>query len=78
MLLRLCDALINHHVANASESSSTLITHTDLIDTIHDFLHQLDAEELMSQPVPEQKRTDASSALPPQAVSIWTMQDMCG
>ena len=43
-LLRLCQALVHHHVLHADETS-TLITRTDLVDTLRDFQHRLEVEQ---------------------------------
>jgi DNA-binding response OmpR family regulator len=43
-LLRLCQALIHHHVRRADETS-TLITHTELVDTLREFKHRLEVEQ---------------------------------
>jgi hypothetical protein len=48
-LLRLCRALIHHHITHADETS-TLITYTELLDTLRDFEHRLEVEQV--QPVP--------------------------
>jgi DNA-binding response OmpR family regulator len=44
-LLRLCRALIHHHVTHADEMS-TLLTYPELIDTLREFEHRLEAERL--------------------------------
>ncbi len=50
-LLRLCRALIHHHVTHADDRS-TLITHTDLVDTLREFEHQLKVESAPLSPPP--------------------------
>ncbi len=42
-LLRLCRALIHHHVQHAKETN-TLITHKDLVGALQEFEHQMDVE----------------------------------
>jgi hypothetical protein len=60
-LLRLCRALIQHHVENSS--TSLLISRSDVTHTLYDFSHQLDLER-----EPSARPTDAGpSALAPIA-----------
>lgn len=65
-LLRLCRALIHHHVAHAGETS-TLITHTELIDTLRDFEHQLETERLPFSPAAAAKPTLSVPIAPPES-----------
>ncbi|HDQ73905.1 MAG TPA: winged helix family transcriptional regulator [Chloroflexi bacterium] len=55
-LLRLCQSLIHHHVAQA-DPTNPLITYTDLIDTLRDFEHQLEAERT----IPPLTKTDRTA-----------------
>jgi DNA-binding winged helix-turn-helix (wHTH) protein len=64
-LLRLCRALIHRHVADADETS-TLITHTELIDTLRDFGHQLEVEHTPPSPTIVAKTMPAAPIAPPQ------------
>jgi DNA-binding winged helix-turn-helix (wHTH) protein len=65
-LLRLCRALIHHHVAHADETS-TLITHTELIDTLRDFEHRLEAERAPLAPIGVTETTPSAPVVPPES-----------
>jgi len=66
-LLRLCRALIHHHVTHADDKS-TLITHTDLVDTLRDFEHQLkvEREPLSLSPASITQATPSMPTAPPE------------
>ena len=65
-LLRLCQALIHHHVAHA-DATSTLITHTELIDTLRDFEHRLEVERAPLSPIVTTRTAPSVPVVPPES-----------
>jgi hypothetical protein len=65
-LLRLCRELIHHHVAHADETS-TLITYTELIDTLRDFEYQLEAEQAQLSPAAATRTAPFAPVTPPES-----------
>jgi len=65
-LLRLCQSLIHHHVEHA-DTTRTLISRSDLTDTLHDFAHQLEIERAPSPLVGPTITDPAASSEPPES-----------